>query len=91
MARTLLNSAGAFGSLSTRHSNKTLIAAVNGFAFGGGVEIIVNLDIVIASEKATFGFPEPRVGVVVASGAIPRIIRIAGHQVCSRSGLSLIS
>lgn len=43
--------------------------------------MVVNCDIVIASEKASFAFPEPNVGVVAAQGAIPRMVRIAGHQV----------
>lgn len=48
---------------------------------GGGTEMVVNCDMVIASEKASFGFPEPKVGVAAAQGAIPRMVRIAGHQV----------
>lgn len=76
-----LQSEGGFGSLSRRISNKTIIAAVNGVCMGGGSEMVVNCDIVIASEKASFAFPEPNVGVVAAQGAIPRMVRIAGHQV----------
>jgi enoyl-CoA hydratase/carnithine racemase len=41
----------------------------------------VNCDIVIASEGSQFALPEPKVGVIVAGGAIPRIMKIAGHQV----------
>lgn len=77
----LLASRGGFASLSRRISNKPIIAAVNGQCLGGGCEVVVNCDIVVASEKATFGLPEPRVGVIAAQGAIPRLVRIAGHQV----------
>jgi len=48
----------------------------------------VNCDIVVASMKAKFGFPEVRVGVVVDSGGIPRLLRIAGHQRASEALLT---
>lgn len=70
-----------FASLSRRRSNKSIIAAVNGDAFGGGVEVILNCDLVVASEKAKLGLPEARVGVIVGSGGIQRLLRISGHQV----------
>jgi enoyl-CoA hydratase/carnithine racemase len=58
-----------FGAISRRTvSSKPIIAAVNGLAFGGGLEIVMNCDIVIASEDAKFGFPEVKRGVVVAQG-----------------------
>jgi len=79
--RQLLENPAGFGSLSRRISNKIIIAAVNGVCLGGGLEVVVNCDLVIASEKARFGFPEPKVGVIVAAGAIPRLMRISGHQV----------
>lgn len=72
-----------FGSLSRRQSNKPIIAAVNGGAYGGGVEIILNCDIVIASEDAKFALPEVKRGVVAAQGGIPRLFQIAGHQLAS--------
>ena len=70
-----------FGSVSRRQSNKPIIAAVNGGAYGGGMEIVVNCDLVVTEEHAKFGFTEVSRGVVVTQGAIPRLIRIAGHQV----------
>lgn len=60
------------GSLSRRHSKKPIIAAVNGLAIGGGLEIVLNCDLVVASDDAKFGFPEVGRGVVVAAGGIPR-------------------
>ncbi|KAF8588381.1 enoyl-CoA hydratase/carnithine racemase [Ramaria rubella] len=73
-----------FGSISRRSvSSKPIIAAVNGGAYGGGAEIVLNCDIVIASERAEFAFPEVKRGVVAAQGGIPRIAAIAGHQLAS--------
>jgi enoyl-CoA hydratase/carnithine racemase len=45
-----------------------MIAAVNGSAYGGGVEMILNCDIVIASEDAVFALPEVKRGVLAAQG-----------------------
>lgn len=73
-----------FGSISRRQGSvKPIIAAVNGGAFGGGVEMIVNCDLVIAADDATLATPEVKRGVVAVMGAIPRISRIAGHQLAS--------
>jgi enoyl-CoA hydratase/carnithine racemase len=47
-----------------------MIAAVNGGAYGGGVEMILNFDIVIASENAKFALPEVKRGVVAAQGGM---------------------
>ena len=57
------------------HIKKPIIAAVNGFAFGGGWEMALGCDIIIASEKATFRFPEPLVGRIPTGGGVNRIIR----------------
>lgn len=43
--------------------------------------MVVNCDLVVAEEHARFGFPEVTRGVLASQGAIPRLIRIAGHQV----------
>ncbi|XP_006453873.1 hypothetical protein AGABI2DRAFT_189220 [Agaricus bisporus var. bisporus H97] len=72
-----------FGSISRRQSNKPFIAAVNGGAFGGGTEIVLNCDIVVASHDAKFALPEVKRGVVAAQGGIPRLSHIAGHQLAS--------
>lgn len=71
-----------FGGISSRRSlTKPLIAAVNGLAFGGGLELVLNCDLAVASESATFAFPEVSRGVVASQGGIPRLAYVAGHQV----------
>ena len=67
---------GGFGGLHRRTKCfKPIIAAVNGFALGGGFEIVLSSDIVIASENASFGLPEPRVGLMAGAGGVHRLPR----------------
>ena len=54
---------------------KPVIAAVNGFALGGGFEIALSCDIIIAAEHARFGLPEPKVGLMAAAGGVHRFPR----------------
>lgn len=58
---------------------KPIIGAINGFAMGGGAEMVVNLDMAIAGQSATLGFPEAKRGVTVGAGGIPRLVRLVGH------------
>jgi enoyl-CoA hydratase/carnithine racemase len=68
-----------FGGLTNRlHCNKPIIAAVNGIALGGGFEIALACDIVIASESARFGLPEPKVGLAALAGGMQRLPRQIG-------------
>ena len=58
-----------FGAISRRQSScKPMIAAVNGGAYGGGTEMVLNCDIVIASDEAVFATPEVKRGVVAIMG-----------------------
>ena len=71
-----------FGGISLR---KTLlvpvIARVNGFALGGGFEMVMGCDIVIASEHAKFGLPEPRVGRLPLDGGMVLLPRLVPEKV----------
>jgi crotonobetainyl-CoA hydratase len=66
-----------FGGLTAREGlNKPLIAAVNGVAMGGGFEIALACDIIVASDKAVFALPEPRVGLAALAGGLQRLPRM---------------
>jgi enoyl-CoA hydratase/carnithine racemase len=54
---------------------KPVIAAVNGFALGGGFEIALACDLIVAAEHARFGVPEPKVGLMAAAGGVHRLPR----------------
>ncbi len=58
--------------------NKPLIAAVNGLALGGGFEVALACDIIIAADTASFGLPEPLVGAVALGGGLHRLSRQIG-------------
>ncbi|KQN00790.1 enoyl-CoA hydratase [Sphingobium sp. Leaf26] len=72
---------GGFAGLTSRFDlNKPVIAAVNGVAMGGGFEIVLACDIVVASANALFALPEPRVGIAALAGGMQRLPRIIGLQ-----------
>ena len=65
-----------FGGLTRRAGcYKPIIAAVNGFALGGGFELVLACDIIVAAEHASLGLPEPRVGLMAAAGGVHRLPR----------------
>ncbi|KAE8381662.1 ClpP/crotonase-like domain-containing protein [Aspergillus bertholletiae] len=74
--------------LPRRRGGKPIIAAVNGYCLGGGFEMIVNCDIVVASEQATFGLPEVQRGIAAVAGSLPRLVRILGKQRAAEIALS---
>ena len=76
-----------FGGLTSRfQSTKPVIAAVNGVAMGGGFEIALACDLIIASESARFALPEPKVGLAALAGGLNRLPR----QIGSKRALGMI-
>lgn len=70
-----------FAGLTNRYDlNKPLIAAVNGFAMGGGFETALACDLIVAAENAVFALPEPRVGLMAGAGGVHRLPRMIGQK-----------
>jgi enoyl-CoA hydratase/carnithine racemase len=90
-----------FGGMTSRFDcEKPIIAAVNGLAVGGGFEIALACDLIIATENAFFALPEPRVGLAALAGGLQRLPRqiglkramdmiLTGRKVSSQEGLEL--
>lgn len=67
---------GGFGGIALRQTlNVPVIARVNGYALGGGFEMVLGCDIVVACEEASFGLPEPRVGRMPLDGGMTLLQR----------------
>lgn len=70
-----------FAGLTSRFDlNKPVIAAVNGLAMGGGFEIALACDLIVAAETAFFALPEPRVGLAALAGGLHRLPREIGMK-----------
>ncbi len=68
--------AGGFGGITADFECwKPMIAAVNGYALGGGCEMALACDIIIAADHARLGLPEPRVGLLAGAGGVHRLPR----------------
>ncbi|MDH4561242.1 enoyl-CoA hydratase [Pseudomonas sp. BN414] len=90
-----------FAGLTARFDlSKPVIAAVNGVAMGGGFELALACDIIVASENAVFALPEPRVGLAALAGGLQRLPQViglkrsmgmllTGRRVSAREGVDL--
>lgn len=77
-----------FAGITEFSAKKPLIAAVEGFALAGGLEIALSCDLIVASEGAKLGIPETGVGLFAGAGALLRLPRRVPYSVAMRMALT---
>jgi enoyl-CoA hydratase len=77
-----------FAGITQRSSNKPLIAAVEGFAVAGGLEVALACDMIVASAGAKFGVPEVKRSLVAAGGGLLRLPRVLPRNIANELALT---
>lgn len=70
---SIIDAPGGFGGITRRDFAKPIIAAVNGAALAGGLEVMLSCDLVVAADHAVFGIPEVSRGLMAGAGALVRL------------------
>ena len=86
--RLLTHPTSGFMGVSRRTGKKPVICAVNGWAMGGGFEICLGADMIVASPQATFGLPEAMRGLYAGAGGLSRLVRLAGITIASEVAMA---
>jgi enoyl-CoA hydratase len=79
---------GGFAGIVTRKRTKPIIAAVEGPALAGGLEIVLSCDLVVASRESRFGIPEVKRNLVAAAGGVFRLPRVLPLNVAVELGIT---
>ena len=77
-----------FGGLTQQKPVKPLIAAVEGYALAGGLELMIACDLVVANSKAKFGIPEAKRGLAAAAGGLMVLPDLIPHKVAMELALT---
>lgn len=77
-----------FGGITEQVPKKPMIAAVEGFALAGGLELALACDLIVSSEGAKFGIPEAGVGLFAGAGGLLRLPRVVPYAVAMKMALT---
>ncbi len=77
-----------FGGITNRGPEKPLIAAIEGFALAGGLELALSCDIIVAAKGVKLGIPEAGVGLFAAAGALLRLPRVLPYGLAMKMALT---
>lgn len=87
-AGEMMTAKGGFAGIVTRERRKPVIAAVEGPALAGGLEIVLSCDMLVASRESRFGIPEVKRNLVAAAGGVFRLPRLLPRNVAFEMGLT---
>ncbi len=83
-AGPLSQSGRGFAGMTNQIINKPIVAAVNGLAYGGGLEIALACDIIVMADDARVALPEVKLGLIAAGGGLPRIAQTLPPKVAAK-------